>query len=159
MVERKTIVNNIRGLSHVALDVSDLEASLEFYVGKLGFEEMFRLEARGWLLVNLRISDAQHLELFVPPAGSAAPAHNHAGAHHICLEVDDIAAAIAAFNAKGGELARPRSVGRDHNEQAWISDPDGNRIEFMQMDPNSLHRRARERLAQARAARDPVTAA
>ncbi len=150
-------MRNVKCLSHVALDVSDIEASLGFYVGKLGFEEMFRLETKGWLLINLRISDTQHLELFVAPAGSPAPTHNRAGAHHICLEVDDIAAAINEFNARGGELIRPKSVGLDNNEQAWISDPDGNRIEFMQMGPDSLHLRARERLAQA--ASERVTAA
>ena len=152
-------MKNIKGLSHVALDVSSLEPSLDFYVGKLGFEEMFRLEAKGWLIVNLRIGDTQHLELFVAPSGSPAPAHNQAGVHHICLEVDDIAATIAEFRARGGELTRPRTVGLDNNEQAWISDPDGNRIEFMQMGSESLQLRAHERLAMARAASERVTAA
>ena len=66
-------MRNIKCLSHVALDVTDIAASLDFYVGKLGFEEMFRLETKGWLLVNLRISDTQHVELFVAPVGSLAP--------------------------------------------------------------------------------------
>jgi len=152
-------MKNIKCLSHVALDVSNLETSLDFYVGKLGFEEMFRLEMKGWLVVNLQINDTQHIEIFVPPAGSPAPTHNKAGGHHICLEVDDIAAAIAEFNARGGELMRPRTVGLDNNEQAWILDPDGNRIEFMQMAPDSLHLRARERLAKACTASEQVTAA
>jgi lactoylglutathione lyase len=152
-------MKNIRSLAHVALDVSNLEASLDLYVGKLGFEEMFRLEMKGWLIVNLRINDTQHLELFVAPNGSPAPVHNGAGAHHICLEVDDIGAAIAEFNARGGELTRPRTVGLDNNEQAWIADPDGNRIEFMQMAPDSLHLRARERLTKACAASEQVAAA
>ena len=150
-------MKNVKCLSHVALDVSNLEASLDFYVGKLGFEEMFRLEMKGWLVVNLRISDTQHLELFRPPAGSPAPTHNVAGGHHFCFEVDDIGAALAELDARGVELMRPRSVGLDNNEQAWISDPDGNRMEFMQMAPDSLHLRARGRLAQARTASEQVT--
>ena len=30
--------------------------------------------------------------------------------------------------------------GVDNNYQAWIIDPDGNRIEFMQLEPDSPHR-------------------
>jgi lactoylglutathione lyase len=32
--------------------------------------------------------------------------------------------------------------GNDGNLQAWISDPDGNRIEFMELDPESKQRKA-----------------
>lgn len=42
-------------ISHVALRVKDLQRSLDFYIGKLGFEEMFRLEWDGKLgLIYLR---------------------------------------------------------------------------------------------------------
>jgi lactoylglutathione lyase len=155
----ETPMQNVKCLSHVALDVSDIEAALDFYVGKLGFQEMFRLEMKGWLAVNLRISDTQHLELFCGPAGTAAPADNHTRAPPFFFEVEDIGATLAELDACGVELMRPRSMGLDNNEQAWISDPDGNRMEFMQMAPDCLHQAARERLAKVRAAREPATSA
>jgi lactoylglutathione lyase len=34
----------------------------------------------------------------------------------------------------------------DRNNQAWIEDPDGNRIELMQMAPDCLHFEAIKRL-------------
>ena len=37
-------------------------------------------------------------------------------------------------------------MGADGNLQAWIEDPDGNRIELMQMDPNNMQSKALKRL-------------
>ncbi len=144
-------MKTVKSLIHVALDVSDIKASLDFYVGKLGFEEMYRLDWNGrLLLVYLRVTDTQFLELF--PAPEAPTTHNAVGQHHLCLAVDDIDAAIEEVTSKGIVLTRPRNVGMDRNIQAWIADPDGNKIELMQMMPGSLGERAIERLAQARLA-------
>ena len=38
----------------------------------------------------------------------------------------------------GIPLFRPESLGLDGNNQCWILDPDGNRIEFMQMLPGNM---------------------
>jgi lactoylglutathione lyase len=43
-------------------------------------------------------------------------------------------------------LARPKSLGADGNFQAWIEDPDGNRIELMQLSRDSMQRQAIARL-------------
>ena len=37
-------------------------------------------------------------------------------------------------------------MGLDRNRQCWIEDPDGNRIEFMQMSPESMQAEAIKRL-------------
>ena len=37
-------------------------------------------------------------------------------------------------------------MGLDHNRQCWIEDPDGNRIEFMQMSRDSMQAEAIRRL-------------
>lgn len=55
-----------------------------------------------------------------------------------------------AFIWQDGEL-RPTdgnaiNTGLDRNRQAWIEDPDGNRIEFMEMAPDSLQAEAIRRL-------------
>jgi lactoylglutathione lyase len=44
------------------------------------------------------------------------------------------------------ELTRPMKVGADNNRQTWIEDPDGHRIELMQMAPDSLQAAALARL-------------
>src|SRR5690606_36281353 len=61
-------------ITHIAIKVTDIEATLGFYVGQLGFEEMFRLDRDGKLwIVYLRISDTQYLEIFPGGEGVGVP--------------------------------------------------------------------------------------
>lgn len=133
-------------ITHVALRVADIDRSLDFYAGKLGFREMLRLERDGRLwLVYLRITDTQYLELF-PEGEGAVAGPMITGLNHICLEVPDIDNALAELAGLGIELYRPKLFGADNNWQAWIQDPDGNRIELMQMMPDSAQSQALARL-------------
>lgn len=141
-------MKGISGLAHVAIKVTDLQRSLDFYIGKLGFAEMMRLHNdRGavWL-VYLRITDDQYLEIFPGAENDRAPGWNANGMNHMCLAVDDIKSLVADIEAAGIPLLMPLKLALDGNWQAWIEDPDGNRIELMQMDPNSLQLQAIERL-------------
>ena len=125
--------------------------SLDFYVRQLGFAEMFRLDRDGRLwIIYLRITDDQYLELFSDAVGDRAPATEAIGLNHLCLTVDDIDAVIALLDAAGIPLSRPKKLAIDGNNQAWIEDPDGNRIELMEMSPDCLHAQAIRRLAAAR---------
>ena len=58
--------------------------------------------------------------------------------NHICLEVDSMAATAEALRALGVPLFREPKLGLDGNNQCWIKDPDGNRIEFMEMRPGNM---------------------
>ena len=61
-------------IGHVAIRVKDVSRTLDFYVEKLGFPEMFRLEREGRLwIVYLRITDGQFLEIFPDAEGERAP--------------------------------------------------------------------------------------
>ena len=42
-------MKGITQLAHIALKVKDIDKSLDFYVKKMGFPEMFRLEREGKL--------------------------------------------------------------------------------------------------------------
>jgi lactoylglutathione lyase len=140
-------MEGIKSIGHVALRVTDIERSLAFYAERLGFAEMFRLDRDGepWI-VYLRITDTQFLELFPGGEGERAPHADTIGYNHICLEVDDLDAVIARLAERGVALTRPRKVAVDGNAQAWIEDPDGHRIELMQLLPGCLHEEALERL-------------
>ena len=143
-------MKNVKAIGHVALSVRDIDRSLDFYVNRLGFAEMFRLERDGRLwIVYLRITDSQFLELFPDGAGDGAPPFAAIGINHFCLEVDDIDAAIKEITDQGVTLTRPKKKGVDNNDQAWIDDPDGNRIELMQLSKNAMQRDAIARLARA----------
>ncbi|CAN7420719.1 VOC family protein [Rhizobium rhizogenes] len=144
-------MKHVKSIGHVAVSVKDIERSLDFYVNKLGFEEMFRLEQddRLWI-VYLRITDTQYLELFPDAVGDSAPPFANVGFNHLCLEVDDIDGAIAELTAKGVALTSEKKLGVDHNYQAWIADPEGNRIELMQLGEKALQLQAIARLRRER---------
>jgi lactoylglutathione lyase len=141
-------MKSVTAIAHVALRIADIDRSLDFYVGKLGFAEMFRLDRDGRLwIVYLRITDTQYLELFPGGDGERAPGPNEIGPNHFCLEVNDIDAAISELADKGVSLIQAKKKAVDGNNQAWIEDPDGNRIELMQMSGDCLQLRAIARLS------------
>jgi lactoylglutathione lyase len=137
----------VASIAHVAIRVKDVDAILAFYVGKLGFSEMMRLDRDGrlWLLY-LRITDTQYLEVFPDGVGERAAEREAVGYNHLCLEVADIDTALAELEAAGVPLIRGKAMGADGNWQAWIEDPEGHRIELMQMMPDCLQAKAIARM-------------
>lgn len=141
-------MQGIVGLAHVAIKVTDLDRSLDFYINRLGFPEMLRLnkdDGSTWL-VYLRITDDQYLEVFPGAENDRAPGWDANGMNHMCLAVEDIDAVVKRIEAAGISLLLPLKLAVDGNRQAWLEDPDGNRIELMEMDANSLQLKAIARL-------------
>jgi lactoylglutathione lyase len=141
----------ITQLGHVAIRCSNLDESLAFYA-KLGLHEAFRLTRPDGSpsLVYLQINDTEFLELF--PEGTEPPVtgRTQLGYAHACLLVDDIQASYREFVARGVPTNGEPKLGGDGNWQVWITDPDGTRIEVMQIMPDSLQARAARHLSAAR---------
>lgn len=138
----------LAGIGHVALKVADIGRSLEFYRDRMGFPEMMRLnhdDGRLWL-VYLRITDMQFLELFPGGEGDRAPGPGATAVNHFCLECHDLETTAAALLDAGITLTVAPKTGADRNRQCWIEDPDGNRIELMEMHPDCLQYRGLKRL-------------
>lgn len=123
------------GLAHVCFTVRDLDASLAFYCGKLGLAHAFDFtnEKGERFGVYLHAGGRSFIELF---AGQLAEPAKGQSFRHICLEVDDVAAAVARLRAQGIEATAPK-LGSDRSWQAWLADPDGNRIELHGYTPES----------------------
>jgi lactoylglutathione lyase len=141
-------MNGITGIGHVAIKVKDLDRALDYYVNKLGFPEMMRLmkeDGSVWL-VYLRITDEQYLEVFPGAENDRAPGWDANGLNHVCLTVDNIDPVLALVKGAGLGLLMPLKTAVDGNRQAWLEDPDGNRIELMEMAPDSLQYNAIKRL-------------
>jgi lactoylglutathione lyase len=142
----------ISQIAHWALKVSDLDRSLKFYRDTLGFAEMMRIyfpdgpRKGDLMLVYLRVTDSQFVELFPLGKGSQAPTEDDTSIHHVCLQVDSIAQTAAELRKLGIALFREPKLGLDGNNQCWIKDPDGNRIEFMEMLPGNMQEVAIARL-------------
>ena len=84
-------------IDHVALHVSDISTSKNFYERHFGFETYFEHEARSGLpIAYLRLGDTV-LEL----TGRADPPIN---GFHFCLESDDFDRAVSELKAAGVEV-------------------------------------------------------
>jgi methylmalonyl-CoA/ethylmalonyl-CoA epimerase len=98
-----------KGLNHVAIAVKDLEKSIPIWRDALGLElaEIETVEDQ-----QVRTAIFGHglgrIELICPTAEGTGVAKflekRGEGLHHICLEVEDIEAAIAALKARGAPM-------------------------------------------------------
>lgn len=143
---------SVRAIAHWALKTHDVERLLGFYRDALGFDEMMRLhrnDGRLWL-VYLRVTDTQYLEIFPEGEPGSAPSESVTAMNHICLAVDSVDATAEWLDAKGIDIIRAPKLGADGNRQCWIKDPDGNRIEFMQMLPGNMQEVAIKQMQAAR---------
>jgi catechol 2,3-dioxygenase-like lactoylglutathione lyase family enzyme len=136
-----------KSLGHIALKVNDLQKSIDFYT-RLGFPEFLRLteeDGRPWI-VYMRFEDNLYLELF--PGGSGPVDTRATGVNHLCVTVEDIEAAERHLASVGIPLENPRKEGKgvDRNRGMWVVDPDGNRIEVMEMAPDCVQWEAIERM-------------
>jgi catechol 2,3-dioxygenase-like lactoylglutathione lyase family enzyme len=125
----------ITGLAHVCFTVSDLEASIAFYEWGLGFRHAFDFtrDTGERFGAYLHVGGRSFVELFAGEVGERAEKHTY---RHLCLEVDDLDATLRDLAARGIE-ATEKKLGTDRSWQAWITDPDGNRIELHQYTPES----------------------
>ena len=133
----------ITSIGHIALTVSDMNKSLEFYSKVLGFPKVFDIEdekGNPWI-VYLKVGNGQFVELFYPAGEAPLDGVKRVSFSHLCFAVDDIQKTAADIQSRGGTLDRPIKTGRDGNYQCWVKDPDGTRIELMQIVPQSPHAR------------------
>src|SRR5262249_34935922 len=145
------VTGMITGIGHVAFRVTDLERALDFYCGKLGFQEAFRLEREGepspWI-VYLRLAQNQFIELFPQGTEGMVQARGMAaGYNHYCRGGAERRGRLAGLGEGGVGLGGEPIQGRDTNWQFWLTDPDGNAIELMQIAGGSPQAAADARLA------------
>lgn len=136
----------ITDIGHLAIAAFDLDATLGFYA-KLGIEESFRLhhDDGSVMLVYLHVAGDRFIEVF--PGGHSSDdvaTGAIASFRHLCLLTDDIHGLVARLKEQDVPIDREVTTGLDANLQAWITDPDGNKIEFMQIAPESPQRAVAE---------------
>lgn len=133
----------IKGIAHAAFTVSDMESSLRFYCDVLGFKKAFELNDDNGkpCIVYIKVCDGQFVELFYSDGEDTGVNSKKIGYSHLCLEVDDILEIAERIKGNGLKLDAEPMQGKDLNYQCWVRDPDGNRIEFMQMHPDAPQNR------------------
>ena len=129
----------ITGIAHVALTAKDMEKSLDFYVRVLGFKKAFSLAhpETGVPWIEYLQAGNQFVELFYHGAQENPWTAAMRGFNHLCLMVDDIHLTVKGIQEANYPIDSPVKEGKDKNLQAWLTDPDGIRIELMQISPES----------------------
>ena len=141
----------ITAVHHVSFTVSDMEQSLDFYRGALGFEVLNDRTVEGSFAetvttlegVRMRIVHlsgyGQGLELiqYLAAAGQPeAPRTCDTGSAHLCYVVDDIEAEIARLSALGvrflSKVMMVEGGPNAGNRMVYFLDPDGIPMEFTQ---------------------------
>jgi catechol 2,3-dioxygenase-like lactoylglutathione lyase family enzyme len=121
----------VTGISELVLEVSDLDAARRFYRDVLGFEETLYgegAEGRYWYLVG----ETARLGLWteqVGLAGGRGGAHVHYAFHVADQEIDRIKSRI---EESGAEVEGPIQLGP--GRAIYVTDPDGNVVEFWSQD-------------------------
>ena len=96
-------------LDHIGIAVNDIDAALELYRDKLGFEVggIDEVPGFGVKVAFLPLGEGQ-IELVMPVTADSAIAKfldkRGPGFHHLCFRVDDIWAELARLEKKGIEL-------------------------------------------------------
>ena len=107
----------------VQVGVSDLDASIRFYNGLLGFKVTERRDDLKFAHLATNVPGLEiGLSAGAPPAGSGSIVLN--------ISVADAPAARAALEAKGVKFARPTVEIPGKVTLAEFADPDGNRLRF-----------------------------
>lgn len=116
----------VKSINHVAVVVDDMDSALTFWRDALGMnlQELRDVPAEKSEVAFLPLSGSE-IELVRPTTDDSGIAKylnkRGPGMHHICLEVDDIAAMLIQLKAKGVRLI---------NEEARTAD-DGKRYAFI----------------------------
>ncbi len=145
----------VQALSHIGLCVADLAISARFYCEGLGFRRLHPLRVQGEEAARLLgleplelealylERDGTRLELlhFVQPGcqgDTTAQPMNQRGLTHLSLRTDDLESDLAQLESLGGHVLPETRI--DHpdfqSHVAFLTDPDGTRIELVQMPGN-----------------------
>ncbi len=134
----------ITQVAHLCFKTSQLDAMTAFYRDGLGATVKFNYRRKDGTVVGsyFAFGSRTFLEIF-----DHADAHRRSNSpkpfepledlrdpwlgkfNHFCFEVQDLNGFVALLESRG-IVVTGRKIGNDRSHQAWITDPDGNKIEL-----------------------------
>ncbi len=124
-------------LIHAGFIVRDRAAEDHFYKDILGFHLYWQGGQKddevSW--VSLQVPDGTDWLEYMLNVAPNADAHTEGVMNHIALGVPGVAAAKDKLVANGWQPGEAPKVGRDGKWQLNVYDPDGTRVEFMELTP------------------------
>jgi lactoylglutathione lyase len=132
--------DEILGIGHIGIVCKNVPRSIDFYGDKLGMEELhtFEQNSRKWITI-LQVREGQTYELFHAAEGwrERPNTWQSYGGTHVSLQVDSVEETVEKLRRQGVSILIEPKTGADRNTQAWVQDPDGNRVELMYIHPDS----------------------
>jgi catechol 2,3-dioxygenase-like lactoylglutathione lyase family enzyme len=148
-------------VEHIGLAVTDLDRSIDFYTGVFGFEVLRETPINAYLHLDEELLELMQASTTEPPSEPASSdawqerMFSHLGLNHVGFRVDDLDAAIAEIEQRGGRLVVPpfefapdvqtvadvasdklRRASRPERGGSWriavFADPDGTMLELLE---------------------------
>ena len=119
---------------HIGLRVADRERSLAFYAA-LGYEVVGSVDATALGdLTMIKLPDDPFVTIELVSGSSATASGAGDSLSHFVVKVESMDTVVAELAAAGIHPDEPAASpdGSDEFRTAWITDPDGNRIELVQ---------------------------
>jgi predicted enzyme related to lactoylglutathione lyase len=115
-----------------------MHEAIAFYTKVKGFREAYTLrDANGNATMSaIQVSRETFLEL--TPTGPNRPV----GFSHVGIEANDIASTAARLRQAGAQITDPRFAENTSGTLAIVTDPNGLRVEFLQLNEGSRQRQA-----------------
>jgi catechol 2,3-dioxygenase-like lactoylglutathione lyase family enzyme len=124
-------------LNHVGIYAKDFDESMRFYTKTMGFREAFSLKDKDGnpMITYLQVSRDTFLEL------APATAQRPAGLSHVGIWPDDLNATVVELRQRGVKVDDPR-ITSSKSSITNVVDPNGVRLELLNILPDSLQRKA-----------------
>ncbi|PYE81169.1 VOC family protein [Pseudoroseicyclus aestuarii] len=120
---------NLKQLAHVCIFARDLDETRRFYEDVLGMTRVFDFTRDGRVFgFYLDAGNRSFVEVF---ENASAEYSGRNQINHLCLEVEDLAEAVAHIQTQGLEPTEPKKA-VDDTWQAWVDDPNGVKIELFE---------------------------
>ena len=131
-------------IAHVCIFAKDLAETRDFYRDVLGMEIVFNFNRKGeWFGFYLGAGGRSHVEVFLKPEAEYGDKN---AITHLCLEVESIDDAVAHIKSLGVPVT-DKKFACDDTYQAWITDPNGVRIELFEYTDKSAQFVGGDRIA------------
>lgn len=124
---------------HTMIRVGNLDRSIDFYTGVLGMRLLRKQDYPGGRFTNAFVGyedESQAAVLELTHNWDTTSYDLGTGYGHVAVEVPDAAAACEAVRQRGGKVTREAGPMKHGTTViAFVEDPDGYKIEFIQRNP------------------------
>ena len=134
------MASEFTGIDHVGIAVTDFQKSLDFYTKVMGFRVAFKFPGPEGKPTTTFLQLNRDTFIEMAPASANLPA----GITHIGIESADEKTTILRLRQEGATVQDARVSAQTNALLSNVTDPDGIRLELVELTPDSLHKKAED---------------